>query len=67
MTSHSPGWVYVCTTGIFGVVEDPDTPGKNWTGVSMNGGIKESELPERFDGREYLVLLLAQKYQTGFD
>jgi hypothetical protein len=28
-------------------VEDPDTPGKNFTEVGMNGGIKESELPER--------------------
>jgi type I restriction enzyme R subunit len=50
-----------------GVVVDPDTPGKNWTEVAMNGGIKESELPERFDSHEYQVLLVAEKYQTGFD
>ena len=50
-----------------GVVEDPDAPGKNWTEVGMNGGIKESELPEKFDGYEYQVLLVAEKYQTGFD
>jgi len=50
-----------------GVVEDPDAPGKTWTEVSMNGGIKESELPERFDSHEYQVLLVAEKYQTGFD
>jgi type I restriction enzyme, R subunit len=50
-----------------GAVEDPDAPGKNWTEVGMNGGIKESELPEKFDGHEYQVLLVAEKYQTGFD
>ncbi|MEN9480119.1 MAG: hypothetical protein RLZZ298_1514 [Pseudomonadota bacterium] len=50
-----------------GVVEDPDAPGKNWTEVGMNGGIKETELPERFDSHEYQVLLVAEKYQTGFD
>ena len=33
----------------------------------MNGGIKESELPEKFDSDEYQVLLVAEKYQTGFD
>lgn len=50
-----------------GIVEDPDAPGKSWTEVAMNGGIKESELPERFDSHEYQVLLVAEKYQTGFD
>jgi len=50
-----------------GIVEDPDAPGRNWTEVAMNGGIKESELPERFDSHEYQVLLVAEKYQTGFD
>lgn len=50
-----------------GIVEDPDAPGKSFTEVSMNGGIKESELPERFDSHEYQVLLVAEKYQTGFD
>ena len=50
-----------------GVVEDPDAPGKHWTEVGMNRGIKESELPEKFDTPEYRVLLVAEKYQTGFD
>lgn len=50
-----------------GVVEDPDAPGKTWTEVGMNKGIKESELPEKFDTDEYQVLLVAEKYQTGFD
>jgi len=50
-----------------GVVDDPTAPGKSWTEVGMNGGIKESELPEKFDSHEYQVLLVAEKYQTGFD
>ena len=50
-----------------GVVEDPDVEGKTWTEMGMNGGIKESELPEKFDSHEYQVLLVAEKYQTGFD
>jgi len=50
-----------------GIVEDPDVAGKTWTEVGMNGGIKEHELPEKFDSHEYQVLLVAEKYQTGFD
>ena len=50
-----------------GSVDDPDLPGKSYTEVGMNNGIKESELPERFGSDEYQVLLVAEKYQTGFD
>jgi type I restriction enzyme R subunit len=50
-----------------GTVEDPDDPGASYTEVSMNEGIAESELPEVFDGDNYRVLLVAEKYQTGFD
>ena len=49
-----------------GTVYDPKVKGKSYTEVSMNNGIKESELPEKFDSREYQVLLVAEKYQTGF-
>ena len=40
---------------------------KTFTEVGMNQGIKESELPEKFNTEEYQVLLVAEKYQTGFD
>jgi type I restriction enzyme R subunit len=33
----------------------------------MNKNMKESELPKKFSGGEYQVLLVAEKYQTGFD
>ena len=35
--------------------------------TEMNKGIKEKELPEKFDTNEYQVLIVAEKYQTGFD
>ena len=50
-----------------GTVIDPDAPGVEYTEVGMNHGIREKELPERFGSEEYQVLLVAEKYQTGFD
>ena len=50
-----------------GTVEDPDDPGSSYTEVSMNEGLAESELPETFERDDYRVLLVAEKYQTGFD
>lgn len=50
-----------------GVVVDDRAPDKTYTEVDMNHGIRESELPERFASGEYQVLLVAEKYQTGFD
>lgn len=41
----------------------------NGAGYTESGLNKfaESELPERFEGEEYQILLVAEKYQTGFD
>lgn len=50
-----------------GTVEDPEDPGASYTEVSMNEGLAESELPETFERDDYRVLLVAEKYQTGFD
>ena len=50
-----------------GTVEDPDDPGSSYTEVAMNDGLGESELPETFERDDYRVLLVAEKYQTGFD
>lgn len=50
-----------------GKLSFPDKPEKVYTEVTMNNGIKEKELPEKFDTDEYQVLLVADKYQTGFD
>jgi type I restriction enzyme R subunit len=50
-----------------GTVIDPDVPGVEYTETGMNKGIREKELPERFGAEEFQVLLVAEKYQTGFD
>ena len=50
-----------------GTVEDPDLPGASYTEVAMNDGLAESELPEAFARDDYRVLLVAEKYLTGFD
>ena len=50
-----------------GTVYDPDINYKKYTEVEMNNGIREKELPEKFSSGEYQVLLVAEKYQTGFD
>lgn len=55
-----------------GKVKDPDT-GKEYTEPGMNTDvvtgkpIGEKALPERFETADYQVLLVANKYQTGFD
>jgi type I restriction enzyme, R subunit len=48
-----------------GTVKDPDT-GAEYTEPQMNK-FGERELPERFEPDEYRLLLVADKYQTGFD
>ncbi|MEM6867020.1 MAG: DEAD/DEAH box helicase family protein [Cyanobacteria bacterium P01_C01_bin.121] len=50
-----------------GVVEDDKLPNTTYTEEGMNNGIREKELPDQFATNEYQVLLVAEKYQTGFD
>lgn len=50
-----------------GTVEDDKLPEKTYTEVGMNDGVKEKELPDTFAKLDYRVLLVAEKYQTGFD
>jgi len=50
-----------------GEVADDKIPDLIYTEVSMNKGIKEKDLPEKFATAEYHILLVAEKYQTGFD
>lgn len=48
-----------------GTVTDPDAPEVTYTESLLNG-FPESQLPKRFHD-EYQVLVVAEKYQTGFD
>lgn len=50
-----------------GVVQDDKLPDVSYTEEGMNDGLREKELPERFASAEFQVLLVAEKYQTGFD
>jgi type I restriction enzyme, R subunit len=50
-----------------GTVRDDKLPGVTYTEEAMNGGVREKEVPEKFATQEYQVLLVAEKYQTGFD
>ncbi len=62
------GYKHIKTLVAFsGVVQDDKVKEKTYTEVGMNSGIKESEVPELFSTPEYQVLLVAEKYQTGFD
>ena len=45
---------------------DLSIDGTDWTEATANG-FAETELPKRFDGDEYQLLVVAEKYQTGFD
>jgi type I restriction enzyme R subunit len=50
-----------------GTVNDDLVAGKSYTEEGMNNGIREKDLPDKFATAEYQVLLVAEKYQTGFD
>lgn len=50
-----------------GAVPDDKLANVLYTEEAMNGGLREKELPESFASPEYQVLLVAEKYQTGFD
>ncbi|OPY64693.1 MAG: Type-1 restriction enzyme R protein [Syntrophorhabdus sp. PtaU1.Bin050] len=50
-----------------GTVQDDRLSDVIYTEEGMNQGVKEKELPEMFATPEYRVLLVAEKYQTGFD
>ena len=50
-----------------GTVQDDKVADVSYTEETMNLGIREKELPEKFATQEYQVLLVAEKYQTGFD
>ena len=49
-----------------GSVSDPDAPDLEFTEAGMNG-FGEGQLPKRFREDGFQVLVVAEKYQTGFD
>ena len=61
------GYAIKTLVAFSGTVVDDKIQDKTYTEEGMNGGIKERELSEKFATTEYQVLLVAEKYQTGFD
>jgi type I restriction enzyme R subunit len=49
-----------------GGVADPNDPAVVWTEAGLNK-FGEAQLPKRFTTDDYQVLVVAEKYQTGFD
>jgi len=45
---------------------DLKVDGQDWTEAAANG-FAETELPKKFESSEYQILVVAEKYQTGFD
>ncbi len=61
------GYAIKSLVAFSGSVEDDRIPEKQYTEVEMNDGLKEKDLPETFEKPDFRVLLVAEKYQTGFD
>ena len=64
---HKKGYDIKSLVAFSGTVVDDKLPDVNYTEPGMNQGISEKELPTKFASQEYQVLLVAEKYQTGFD
>jgi type I restriction enzyme R subunit len=50
--------------------KDPDSAGllgQKFTEVSMNPGLKGRDMRKAFDSQDYQVMIVANKFQTGFD
>src|SRR5579883_2078863 len=58
------GYPYKVLVAFSGKVVDG---GITFDEASMNGGISESKTAETFKGDEYRILIVANKFQTGFD
>ena len=61
------GYAIKSLVAFSGAVEDDKLAGVTYTEPGMNHGLSEKALPEKFATQEYQVLLVAEKYQTGFD
>ncbi len=61
------GYAIKTLVAFSGTVQDDKLEDVTYTEEQMNLGIREKELPGKFAAQEYHVLLVAEKYQTGFD
>ena len=61
------GYAIKSLVAFSGTVTDDKLKDVTYTEEGLNLGVREKELPEVFATQEYQVLLVAEKYQTGFD
>ena len=61
------GYAIKTLVAFSGTVTDDVDESLTYTEEGMNLGVRDNELPEKFATPEYQVLLVAEKYQTGFD
>ena len=61
------GYAIKSLVAFSGAVADDRLHDVTYTEEVMNLGVREKELPDVFATSEYQVLLVAEKYQTGFD
>lgn len=59
------GYPYRVLVAFSGTVHDPET-GLDYTEANMNG-FPETKTPDTFKGNEFRFLIVANKFQTGFD
>lgn len=50
-----------------GKIKDPDVATKEWTETSLNKGLNHRSIPDAFASEDFQVLIVANKFQTGFD
>ena len=50
-----------------GEVEDPEVPGSKYTEQSMNAELKGMDIPQALKQPQFNLLIVANKFQTGFD
>jgi type I restriction enzyme, R subunit len=61
------GYAIKSLVAFSGTVQDDKLRDVSYTEVGMNLGVSEKELPEKYMTEDYQILLVAEKYQTGFD
>jgi type I restriction enzyme, R subunit len=50
-----------------GAVNDPETGSDEFTEINMNPGLRGRDIREAFDTDAFSILVVANKFQTGFD
>ena len=63
--AEDPSYDYRTLVAFSGAVDDPETGPEPFTEASMNPGL--FDLAKAFQGEKYKVMLVANKFQTGFD